>query len=186
MHPVVVESPRFTLRELVDADAPAVHRWTRDADVVRYVPLGPLDRAGTVHYVSQLVTQAQRVPRLGYTLGIERRTDRELLGTVSIEIDSFEHKRAELGYILRRDAWGDGVATEAAAAARDFAFSELGVVRLWAVCDPENLASDHVLRKIGMRVEGVMRGDLVVRHRRRDSVLHAMLVTDLHEPAPYL
>jgi RimJ/RimL family protein N-acetyltransferase len=186
MHPVTLEGERLVLRELADADAPAVHKWTRDRETVRWVPLGPLDRSGTVQYVAQLITQAQRVPRLGYTLAIERRADEALLGTVSIEIDSFEHKRAELGYILRRDAWGQGYATEAATAARDFAFSQLGVYRLWAVCDPDNPASAAVLRKIGMRLEGVMRGDLLVRGERRDSLLHAMVVTDLEPRGTYL
>lgn len=190
MHPVLIESAQFTLRELDDADAPAVHRWVGDSAVVRYVPLGPLDRGGTVQYVAQLVTQARRVPRLGYTLAVVRRRDDEVLGTVSIEIDSVEHKRAELGYILRRDAWGAGVATAVAAMARDFAFDRLGVYRLWAVCDPDNVASRHVLHKVGMRVEGLMRGDLLVRGERRDSLLHAMVVTDLvadrHGPGVYL
>ena len=166
------------LRELNDADAPAVHAWTGDAEVIAHVPLGPLDRPGTVNYVAQLVTQAQRVPRFVYTFVIERRDDRLAVGTVSVEIDSFEHKRAELGYILRRDAWGQSIATEAAQLARDFAFDQLGVYRLWAVCDPDNEASSAVLHKLAFRIEGTMRGDLLVRGVRRDSVLHAMVVTD--------
>jgi RimJ/RimL family protein N-acetyltransferase len=186
MRPVTLEGERIVLRELTDGDAPAVHKWARDRDTVRWVPLGPLDRPATVQYVAQLITQSRRVPRLGYTLAIERREDRTILGTVSVEIDSFEHKRAELGYILRRDAWGHGYATEAATAARDFAFSQLGVYRLWAVCDPDNPASSAVLRKIGMRLEGVMRGVLLVRGTRRDSLLHAMVVTDVDASATYL
>ncbi len=190
VHPVVIDGADLVLRELAEADAPAVHRWVGDADAVRWVPLGPLDRTATVRYVAQLVTQARRVPRSGYTLAVQRRRDREVLGTVSIEIDSMEHRRAELGYIFRREAWGRGVATEAATLARDFAFDRLGVHRLWAVCDPENHASHRVLEKLGMRVEGVMRGDLLVHGERRDSVLHAMIVTDLvagrHGPGVYL
>jgi [ribosomal protein S5]-alanine N-acetyltransferase len=186
MRPVTLDGERIIVRELVDADAPAVHAWTGDREAVRWVPLGPLDRTGTVQYVAQLITQARRVPRMGYTLAIERRSDHALLGTVSVEIDSFEHKRAEVGYILRRDAWGQGYATEAAGLARDFAFSQLGVYRLWAVCDPDNPASSGVLRKIGMRLEGVMRGDLLVRGERRDSLLHAMVVTDAGSAGTYL
>ena len=186
MRPVTLDGERMVVRELADSDAPAVHKWAGDRDTVRWVPLGPLDHPGTAQYVAQVITQAQRVPRLGYTLAIERRSDHALLGTVSIEIDSFEHKRAELGYILRRDAWGQGYATEAAGLVRDFAFSQLGVYRLWAVCDPDNPASSAVLRKIGMRLEGVMRGDLLVGGERRDSLLHAMVVTDAGDPDRYL
>jgi ribosomal-protein-alanine N-acetyltransferase len=57
---------------------------------------------------------------------------------------------------------------------------------LWAVCDPDNPASSAVLRKIGMQLEGVMRGDLLVRGTRRDSLLHAMVVTDATVPGTYL
>lgn len=186
MYPVTLQGERLVLRELNDADAPAVHAWTGDVEVITHVPLGPLDRPGTVNYVAQLVTQAQRVPRLGYTFVIERRDDRLAVGTISVEIDSFEHKRAELGYILRRDAWGRSIATEAARLARDFAFDQLGVYRLWAVCDPENEASSAVLHKLGFRIEGTMRGDLLVRGVRRDSVLHAMVVTDRQVNDVYL
>ena len=186
VHPVTIEGKRLVLRELADADAPAVHCWTGDHDVVAFVPLGPLDHAGAVTYVAQIVTEAQRIPRLGYTFVIERRADHLALGTVSVEVDSFEHRRAEIGYILRRDAWGQGFATEAAMLVRDFAFEQMGVHRLWAVCDPENPASAAVLCKIGMRREGVLRDDLVVRGVRRDSVLYAMVVTDRDPDPAYL
>ena len=73
---------------------------------------------------------------------------------------------------------GQGFASEAARLARDFAFDHLGAHRLWAVCDPANVSSAAVLRKIGMRTEGVLRSDLLVRGERRDSVLHAMLSTE--------
>lgn len=185
MHPVVIEGERIVLRELTDADAPAVHAWTGDAEVVAHVPLGPLDEVATVAYVAQLVTEAHRVPRLGYALVIERRTDAAALGTLNIGIDSFEHRRAELGYLLRRDAWGQGYATEAATLARDFVLDHLGVQRLWAVCDPDNPASARVLEKIGMRREGVLRSDLVVHGVRRDSVLFALLDTDLDDRSTY-
>ena len=186
MHPVTIDGERIVLRELADADAGAVHRWVGDPEAVAFVPLGPLDRPATVTYVAQLVTEARRVPRLGYTLAIERRSDQQVLGTVSIEIDSCAHQRAEIGYILRRDAWGQGYASEAAALARDFAFDHLGVHRLWAVCDPDNPASAAVLRTIGMRHEGRMRGDLLVRGVRRDSVLYAMVATDRVSDTGYL
>jgi [ribosomal protein S5]-alanine N-acetyltransferase len=181
---VIVEGARILLRDLTDADAPAVHRWAGDPRTVEFVPLGPLDGPSTVNYVAQLVTQARRRPRLGYTFAIERRVDSEVVGSVSLEVDSFEHRRAEIGYILRRDAWGQGFATEATALVRDFAFDHLHVHRLWAVCDPDNPASAAVLRKVGMRLEGTMRGDLLVRGRWRDSLLHAMLVEDRPAPAP--
>lgn len=59
----------------------------------------------------------------------------------------------ELGYRLARPAWGQGYATEAARAVRDFAFTTLSIKRLIALIDPSNQASIRVAEKIGMRYE---------------------------------
>lgn len=59
----------------------------------------------------------------------------------------------EIGYRLARSAWGNGYATEAARAVRDFAFTTLSLRRLIAMIDPSNLASIHVAEKIGMQYE---------------------------------
>ena len=59
----------------------------------------------------------------------------------------------EIGYRLARSAWGQGLATEAAAAVRDFAFNTLSMKRLIALIDPSNTASVRVAEKIGMRHE---------------------------------
>ena len=176
MRPVTLDGERMVVRELADSDAPAVHKWAGDRDTVRWVPLGPLDRPGTVQYVAQLITQAQRVPRLGYTLAIERRSDHALLGTVSVEIDSFEHKRAELGYILRRDAWGQGYATEAAGLLVKWLQRQGSIVRIGATTDADNSASAAVLQKVGLQREGLMRRATVrpnIGPAPRDTALFA-------------
>jgi [ribosomal protein S5]-alanine N-acetyltransferase len=59
----------------------------------------------------------------------------------------------EIGYRLRRSAWGQGYATEAAHAVRDYAFSALSIRRLIALIDPANLGSIRVAEKIGMSYE---------------------------------
>ncbi|WP_026821194.1 GNAT family N-acetyltransferase [Arthrobacter castelli] len=57
----------------------------------------------------------------------------------------------EVGYHMRADVQGHGYATEAAAACRDFARESLGVTELVAITHPENVASQRVAEKIGMR-----------------------------------
>jgi [ribosomal protein S5]-alanine N-acetyltransferase len=59
----------------------------------------------------------------------------------------------ELGYRLARSSWGQGYATEAACAVRDYAFYRLGINRLIAMIDPSNVASIRVAEKIGMHYE---------------------------------
>jgi [ribosomal protein S5]-alanine N-acetyltransferase len=174
VYPVVLDGVSVLLREFRTADARAAFAWVGDGDAVRYVPLGPLDEAGAVEYVEQLVAEAKREPRDAYTLAIVERETGEVVGSVALGIDSRAHRRAELGYILRRDRWGRGYAGEAAAMMVDFAFDELGMNRVWAVCDPENPASTRVLERCGMTCEGHLREDLLVHGLWRDSLLYAI------------
>jgi RimJ/RimL family protein N-acetyltransferase len=57
-------------------------------------------------------------------------------------------------------------------------FGELGRYRIFGTCDPRNLASAAVLRNVGMRYEGRMRGTLYIREGWRDSDLYAILADD--------
>jgi len=58
----------------------------------------------------------------------------------------------EIGYHVHRDQWGQGLATEAARACRDFGFSHLSVERLISLIRPENQASRRVAEKNGMTI----------------------------------
>src|SRR5207253_52013 len=68
----------------------------------------------------------------------------------------------EIGYHLRRDMWGQGLATEAARACRDYGFEHLNAEFLTSLIRPENLASRRVAERNGMKVwKQVMRVGLV-------------------------
>jgi RimJ/RimL family protein N-acetyltransferase len=67
----------------------------------------------------------------------------------------------ELGWIVRRSHQGKGIATEAAAAWRDYAFDTLGLERIVSMVSEANVASRRVAEKLGMTVEReAMWGDL--------------------------
>jgi RimJ/RimL family protein N-acetyltransferase len=63
----------------------------------------------------------------------------------------------DLGYVLERASWGKGYMTEAVRFLVDWAVSQPSIYRVWATCDVTNLASAHVLEKVGMQREGVLR-----------------------------
>jgi RimJ/RimL family protein N-acetyltransferase len=68
------------------------------------------------------------------------------------EIDGLDE--VEIAYALRREWWGRGLATEAAAAVRDYALGRLGRRRLICLVAPENRRSARVAEKLGMGVDG--------------------------------
>lgn len=84
-----------------------------------------------------------------------------------------------IGYDLRPETRGRGYATRAVRLVRRWAFTEVGLDRVWAGTDIHNTASQAVLRRAGFRLEGVERGGLpTLAGRRRDTLLWASLSSD--------
>ena len=86
---------------------------------------------------------------------IVRKSDSEIIGYCGLtELPDIEGgPELEVGYRLIRSAWGNGYATEAASAVRDYAFSELDQTRLVSLIDPTNTRSIRVAEKLGMNFE---------------------------------
>ena len=83
--------------------------------------------------------------------------------------------RALSGTRLHPAQWGRGYTTEAARAMIDFGFRELGLHRIWADCDPRNVASWRVLEKLGLRREAHLRQNARIKGEWVDSLLYAIL-----------
>lgn len=85
--------------------------------------------------------------------GAERKSDGRLVGAIGLMVmgeDLPTPGAIELGWRLHPDAQGQGLATEGAMAARDWAFRELGVDQVMAITAETNLRSQAVMRKLGM------------------------------------
>src|SRR5712671_7880085 len=136
---VVLETRRLTLRELQTTDREVMRHWPR-----------PYTRDEAVDWIAR---QRERYAREGhgYWLAVDRDSGRVVgqAGAMNIELN---HKpEMALGYILRREFWGRGYATEAAAAVRDRAFGTTPRERVVALVRPVNLLSQRVVRRLGMR-----------------------------------
>ncbi|NJM83817.1 MAG: GNAT family N-acetyltransferase [Tabrizicola sp.] len=102
---------------------------------------------------------------------VELRESGDLLGFVLIGFEPGDHE-AELGYLFRPKAEGQGFATEAAAAARDHVFAALKLDRLASYVAPENTPSIRVAERLGASLEGTLSGCGIWVHRpvARDGV----------------
>jgi ribosomal-protein-alanine N-acetyltransferase len=146
---------RLQLRRPTPADAPAIHdRYAADPDVTRYLGWARHrtieDTRAFVRWSDQVWSSFPAGPYL-----IFDRADGRLSGSTGLDVETPWH--AATGYVLARDAWGRGYATEAAAAMVQLG-DALGIVRMYALCHVEHGASGHVLEKVGFAREGVLRG----------------------------
>ena len=100
---------------------------------------------------------------------IERVSDGAFLGWCGLTRWNPDHRSASLGYCLRKAAWGQGYATEAARALLQWAFDALDLNRVQAGTDTRNTSSARVLEKLGFVREGTLREDCVVNGEVSDS-----------------
>lgn len=166
---------RLVLRDFTMEDGPAVHRYGSDPEVVRYLPWGPNTRSDTQAFLGRKLDSQRSDPRRAFDLAVTLASGGELIGAAGVRITSPQFRTAIMGYAYRRDAWGMGYATEAAGALVAFGFQKLGMHRIYAFCDTDNLASARVLEKTGLQREGRLRRHVLVRGRWRDSYLYAIL-----------
>jgi len=144
----ILQTPRLHLREFTPDDADALAQVLSDPETMRYYP-APYVRAGVEQWIAR---NRQRYRDDGVGLwAMQLTTSRELIGDCGIILQEVEGEHLyEIGYHLRRDFWGLGLATEAAIACRDWAFARLNTNRLISLIRPENLPSRRVAERVGM------------------------------------
>jgi ribosomal-protein-alanine N-acetyltransferase len=149
----VLRTTRLLLREFTPQDADALALVLSDPQTMRYYP-APYDRAGIEQWIER---NRQRYQDDGvglWAMELAKTLDSELhkiIGDCGIILQEVEGEYLyEIGYHLRRDFWGQGLATEAAIACRDWAFAHLKAERLISLIRPENLPSRRVADRVGM------------------------------------
>lgn len=154
-----LRTARLNLREFVATDFAAVHAYSSDPRVTRYLFFGPRDEQSTAEYLEELLASQRELPRTRFELAVEEIASGKLIGACDLSL--IESNVVDLGYMLGAEQWGKGLATEIALALVDAAFFDLRAQRVISTVDVNNAASIRVLEKIGMRWEAVYR-----RHRR--------------------
>ena len=151
---------RLRLVPCEDKHVDGLHALNADPEVMRYISGRAETRDETVAMVDRV---KQRWVEFGYSWWsfIDRETG-EIVGAGALQ----NLRRAataapdpacplEIGWRLRRDHWHRGLATEAARAIVGFAFETIRAEELYAVCDPDNLASSSVMKRLGMQDVGL-------------------------------
>jgi ribosomal-protein-alanine N-acetyltransferase len=149
-----IETARLVLRKPRAADADAIFtRYAGDPEVTKYVGW-PVHRSvdDTGAFLAFSDEEWSRWPAGPYL--VESRAGGTLLGGTGLAYET--SYRASTGYVLAKDAWGRGYATEALQAMVRLA-RDLGLRRLYAVCHVDHRPSAHVLEKCGFACEGTLR-----------------------------
>lgn len=144
--------PSIALRPFTLADVPTAHLVYSDPEVMRWVGHGAVGSiTGTESMIRQYMAH-QRTHGFGFWAVTDRGTgvvigDAGLARTIDGEV--------EMGYTLAKAWWGKGRGTEAASLCVEAARGPLGLKRLRSLVEEPNIASRHVLEKLGFERDGV-------------------------------
>jgi RimJ/RimL family protein N-acetyltransferase len=156
----VIETERLLLRKPTFEDALAVVGLVSDPVAMEF--LGGVHPAAAADPIFVIRRWLERWDDNGCgPFSIVRRLDGRWLGRAGILVwdvrtwthttfaSAGEHAQPELGWALAREHWGNGYATEACRAVRDWAYAELGPDRLVSLIGPANVRSQRLAERLG-------------------------------------
>jgi RimJ/RimL family protein N-acetyltransferase len=151
-----IETPRLRLRRWRDEDEAAMAAINSDPAVTEFLNRR-MDAAATAAFLGR-TREHWAEHGFGHWAvePLEGPLAGAMIGFVGVAYPTFLPElaaRPELGWRLSRASWGSGYATEAALAARDDAFSRLGLDGLISIIHPDNTRSQRVAAKAGMTIE---------------------------------
>ncbi len=178
---LIIETSRLCLHPFTSADLAAFLAYRNEDEVARYqgwsLPY-------TVEQAQAFFQQQQNLPLIApgewRQLLIERKADGQALGDVAFKL-SQDSRQAEIGCTLSRLYWGEGYAYEAGCGLLQYLFAELGLHRVYANCDVENLPAAHTLERFGLRREAHFVENLWFKGRWSSEYWYAILAKEWQE-----
>jgi RimJ/RimL family protein N-acetyltransferase len=169
-----IETNRLMLRRVSSEDVDALFVIFSNVEVMRYWSTPPLpDRDAAVALLNEIHDAFERQVMLKW--GVVRQADNALIGTTTLYNLDFTNRRAEIGYALGREHWGQGYMHEALQALLTYCFETLNLRRLEADVDPRNEASIQTLERLGFQREGFLRERWEIGGEIQDALFYGLL-----------
>jgi ribosomal-protein-alanine N-acetyltransferase len=173
----IAETARLRLRHFHIVDGEAMDQVFGDAEVMRFGS-GTRDPAWVRQWLRGCLEDYHAKWGFGLWAVVEKQSAM-VIGFCGLSrfADVGGQAETEIGYRLAQRFWGQGYATEAASAVRDYGFRTLNLSRMISIIDPRNAASLNVAKKVGLACEKeVMFHDILVHvyaiERAREHITH--------------
>jgi len=154
---VFKESDRIVLRELLPSDKDAMFEMDSDPEVHKYLWQNPITRLEQAEATIAFVRAQYIEHGIGRWAIVEKESNQFVgwggLKLITTPINGHVNFY-DVGYRLLRRFWGKGYATESAKLSVQYAFEELHATAVYAMADPNNLASRNALEKTGLKIDG--------------------------------
>lgn len=172
-----VNTDRIVLRRMRASDVDDIYAYASDPDVARYTSWAPHTSPDETRQFVRRVLDAYLEKRVA-NWGIELVSERKLIGTGGYGSWDLQNSTAEIGYVIGKPYWGQGLMTEAVGAMVDFGFRRMSLNRIVIRMDPRNVGSWRVAEKCGCRFEGIARQVVYTKGSFDDLMVWAILRED--------
>ena len=164
-----ITSPNYIIRPFKKEDALLWQTWDIDPEIQAHMP-EPKNEAQDISTQYEYIEECEN-DEDGYYWSIETK-DGVNIGTVSLfEINPY-HKIVVLGIVIGdKEYWGKGAATEVINIIKEYAFDTLGIERIGAEVEEENMPMKKVFEKTGFEQDGFFK-NARVKNGRRINVFH--------------
>jgi ribosomal-protein-alanine N-acetyltransferase len=172
--PPIIETERLRLAPLTEADAEHVFPLMDDPEVMAFWDVPEIDDPDVVAGVVRAQVEEMQAGQAIHW-AIRTLAEDAFVGVCDLSEINRWHRRAEVGFMLNRDTWGQGYALEAMRAVVTFAATS-GLHKLTARTHLGNRRSEAILEKLGFREEGLLRGHVLRDGDRRDCHVYGLLL----------
>jgi ribosomal-protein-alanine N-acetyltransferase len=178
VYPVEIRTDNLLIRELTLDDHSRFLQLSSDSDVVRYLAFGPTSDAEAQGMINFAIRSAGLQARTEYVLAIDSSSTGYLIGSCGLAIALDAPVSAEVFFVFRKDAWGNGYGSEVLRALIDFSFDHLNFRRVYGQAHPDNTYSIATMKRVGMLYEGVGENPLADAGDTQNGVRYSVLNRD--------
>jgi len=152
---IVYQSQNIVIREFIPQDKQLFVQLFEDEEVTRYLP--QRSAAQYVELFDSTIADYGKSPMGRW--GIFDSHTHDFIGMYLIRHFQYVPDQVEIGYVLAKKYWGKGIASEASSALIDYCFTQTDTNQVVAVTDLDNVGSQKVLEKAGLRRINNLRRD---------------------------
>ena len=170
-----LETRRLLLRKLSLADVDDLFQVFSDVETTVYVPRNKhVDKTETLNHLKNLIKRMDEGKTLVWS--VVDKKDKRVIRTVNLYLK--QDRAASIGAVICRERWGKGIATEALREVISFGFDQMELIRIEGKCESNHVASEKVLKKLGMTYEGTLRKEVIINGIPRDVKVYSVLIDE--------
>lgn len=170
-----LETKRLLLRKYKKEDMDDLYEYASDEEVTRYLTFETYKNMEDANQYIQTLLEKYRNGNEVLPWAIEWKQNHKMIGSIGINQWDIENYYIQIGYVLNKKYWNQGIMTEALKTVIDFAFKNMNIERIELTHDVRNIGSGKVMLKNGLKQEGILRKSKYIKGEFIDCSYYSIL-----------